>query len=148
MQKNVFLTIVLSTLLLLPAVAQPLQQRFAAEAQSSVTTPSGLRYEILVPGEGEVATVGSRVKVHYVGTFEDGSKFDSSRDRNQPFEFQLGQRRVIAGWEEGVQGMKVGETRKLFIPYALAYGANGRPPVIPPKSNLVFEVELLGVEGN
>jgi FKBP-type peptidyl-prolyl cis-trans isomerase FkpA len=97
------------------------------------------------PGNGPVAKVGDRVSVHYVGTLTDGSKFDSSRDRNQPFQFVLGQGQVIKGWDQGVAGMKVGEKRKLTIPPAMAYGPQGRPPKIPPNSTLVFEVELMGI---
>jgi FKBP-type peptidyl-prolyl cis-trans isomerase len=99
----------------------------------------------LTPGTGALAKAGDRVSVHYVGTLTDGTKFDSSRDRNQPFQFMLGQGQVIKGWDEGVAGMKVGEKRKLTIPPAMAYGAQGRPPKIPPNSTLVFEVELLAI---
>lgn len=99
----------------------------------------------LTPGNGAVAKAGDRVSVHYVGTLTDGKKFDSSRDRNQPFQFTLGQGQVIKGWDQGVAGMKVGEKRKLTIPPAMAYGVQGRPPVIPPNATLVFEVELMAV---
>ena len=99
----------------------------------------------LTPGTGALAKAGDRVSVHYVGTLTDGTKFDSSRDRNQPFQFTLGQGQVIKGWDEGVAGMKVGEKRKLTIPPAMAYGPQGRPPKIPPNSTLVFEVELLAI---
>jgi FKBP-type peptidyl-prolyl cis-trans isomerase len=99
----------------------------------------------LTPGTGALAKAGDRVSVHYVGTLTDGTKFDSSRDRNQPFQFTLGQGQVIKGWDEGVAGMKVGEKRKLTIPPAMAYGAQGRPPKIPANSTLVFEVELLAI---
>jgi len=99
----------------------------------------------LKPGTGAVAKDGDRVSVHYVGTLTDGKKFDSSRDRNQPFTFNLGKGQVIKGWDQGVAGMKVGETRKLTIPPSMAYGAGGRPPIIPPNSTLVFEVELIAI---
>jgi len=100
----------------------------------------------LTAGNGDVAKAGDRVSVHYVGTLADGGKkFDSSRDRNQPFQFVLGQGQVIKGWDQGVAGMKVGEKRKLTIPPAMAYGPQGRPPIIPPNSTLVFEVELLAI---
>jgi FKBP-type peptidyl-prolyl cis-trans isomerase len=104
-----------------------------------------LKAETLRPGQGGEAKTGDRVTVHYVGTLVDGSKFDSSRDRGQGFSFHLGRGAVIRGWEIGVQGMRVGELRKLTIPPELAYGATGFPPVIPPHSTLVFEIELMAV---
>jgi FKBP-type peptidyl-prolyl cis-trans isomerase FkpA len=110
------------------------------------TTPSGLIIEDVTIGDGPLATAGQRVTVHYTGWLEDGEKFDSSKDRDEPFDFSLGGGRVIKGWDEGVQGMKVGGTRKLTIPPALGYGARGAGGVIPPNATLVFEVELLGVE--
>ena len=96
-------------------------------------------------GTGAEAVAGKTVSVHYVGTLTDGSKFDSSRDRGEPFSFRLGAGQGIKGWDQGVAGMKVGGVRKLTIPHELAYGDRGFPPVIPPRSTLVFEVELLGV---
>ncbi len=112
---------------------------------SNVITSSGLTIEDIIVGEGAVAEAGQSVFVHYTGWLLDGQKFDSSKDRNDPFDFGLGQRQVIAGWDEGVQGMKVGGTRKLTIPPALGYGARGAGGVIPPNATLVFEVELLGI---
>jgi len=101
--------------------------------------------EEIVEGTGATATAGQTVSVHYTGWLTDGSKFDSSKDRNDPFDFPLGGRQVIAGWDEGVQGMKVGGTRKLTIPPSLGYGARGAGGVIPPNATLVFEVELLEI---
>jgi FKBP-type peptidyl-prolyl cis-trans isomerase FkpA len=109
------------------------------------TTPSGLIIEDVNVGEGAVAAVGQKVTVHYTGWLTNGTKFDSSKDRNDPFAFPLGGGRVIKGWDEGVQGMKVGGKRKLTIPPALGYGARGAGGAIPPNATLVFEVELLGV---
>ena len=101
--------------------------------------------EDLVVGSGEAAASGQKVTVHYTGWLTNGTKFDSSKDRNEPFVFGLGKGQVIRGWDEGVQGMKVGGKRKLTIPPAMGYGARGAGGVIPPNATLVFEVELLGV---
>ena len=113
------------------------------------TTPSGLQYEDTVVGSGDVARAGQRVSVHYTGWLylngEQGSKFDSSKDRGQPFVFPLGAGHVIRGWDEGVAGMKVGGTRVLQIPADLGYGARGAGGVIPPNATLIFEVDLLAV---
>ena len=104
-----------------------------------------LLIEILEAGEGEEAKEGHTVSVHYTGTFEDGTKFDSSLDRNQPFSFNLGGGMVIKGWDLGVLGMKVGGKRKLSIPSELAYGSRGAGAIIPPNANLIFEVELIAI---
>jgi FKBP-type peptidyl-prolyl cis-trans isomerase FkpA len=108
-------------------------------------TPSGLRYQELARGQGAEAKAGSKVSVHYTGWLPNGEKFDSSRDRNEPFGFTLGAGQVIAGWDEGVAGMKAGGRRKLIIPADLGYGTSGAPPDIPPGATLVFDVELLEV---
>ncbi len=106
---------------------------------------STLQIEDLVVGTGTEAVKGKTVSVHYVGTLESGTKFDSSRDRDEPFDFKLGAGMVIQGWDQGVAGMKIGGKRKLTIPSNLGYGDRGYPGVIPPKATLIFEVELLGV---
>ena len=107
--------------------------------------PTKLVIEDLTVGTGQTAAAGQKVKVHYTGWLTDGKKFDSSKDRNDPFEFGLGGGQVIRGWDEGVQGMKVGGKRLLVIPAALGYGARGAGGVIPPNATLLFEVDLLGV---
>jgi FKBP-type peptidyl-prolyl cis-trans isomerase FkpA len=112
---------------------------------AEVMTDSGLKYEDIVEGNGAEAAAGQRVSVHYTGWLTDGSKFDSSVDRNDPFQFALGAGMVIRGWDEGVQGMKVGGKRKLTIPPNLGYGAQGAGGVIPPNATLVFDVELLEI---
>jgi FKBP-type peptidyl-prolyl cis-trans isomerase len=109
------------------------------------TTASGLQFIDLATGSGDVATAGQTVSVHYTGWLTNGSKFDSSRDRGQPFSFGLGRGQVIRGWDEGVAGMRVGGRRKLVIPSQLGYGERGVGP-IPPGATLVFSVELLGTE--
>jgi len=108
-------------------------------------TPSGLYVQEVAPGSGDSARAGRTVSVHYTGWLADGTKFDSSRDRNEPIQFTLGRGEVIQGWDEGVAGMKVGGRRKLVIPPALGYGAQGAGGVIPPNAVLVFDVELVGV---
>lgn len=105
----------------------------------------GMKVEVLKEGSGEVAKSGDSVTVNYKGTFEDGRVFDSSFSRNEPFTFSLGQSAVIKGWDLGVEGMKIGETRKLTIPSNLAYGTRGAASLIPPNTTLIFEVELLSI---
>ena len=110
------------------------------------TTASGLVIEDVVTGEGTEACIRNYVTVHYTGWLTDGSKFDSSKDRDEPFAFKLGASQVISGWDEGVQGMKIGGKRKLTIPPDLGYGRQGAGGVIPPNATLVFEVDLIDVE--
>lgn len=117
-----------------------------AENQDIITTPSGLKYIELVEGTGEMPQTGQKILVHYTGTLENGRKFDSSRDRNQPFSFRIGAGQVIKGWDEGLSTMKVGGQRRLIIPPELGYGARGAGGVIPPNATLLFDVELLGIE--
>lgn len=113
----------------------------------TVTTASGLKYQDITVGTGQEAKAGDSVTVNYTGWLTDGTKFDSSLDRNQPFTFNLGQGGVIKGWDEGVAGMKVGGKRRLTIPPDLAYGSQGASGVIPPNATLIFDVELLSVNG-
>jgi peptidylprolyl isomerase len=113
-----------------------------------VKLPSGLEYIDLALGKGEQPKKGQVVSVHYTGWLKDGTKFDSSVDRGQPFQFPIGQGRVIRGWDEGVGTMKVGGKRKLTIPPQLGYGERGAGGVIPPNATLVFEVELLGIKAD
>jgi FKBP-type peptidyl-prolyl cis-trans isomerase FkpA len=122
------------------------------QGHDMITMPSGLQYEDTTTGTGATAEAGQNVKVHYTGWLHDesqpnarGQKFDSSKDRGQPFAFPLGAGHVIRGWDEGVQGMKVGGTRVLVIPSEMGYGARGAGGVIPPNATLVFEVDLLAV---
>jgi FKBP-type peptidyl-prolyl cis-trans isomerase len=117
-----------------------------AAAPQKVKTESGLEYEELVVGTGASPQTGQTAVVHYTGWLTDGTKFDSSRDRDRPFEFPVGQGRVIKGWDEGVVTMKVGGKRKLTIPPQLGYGERGAGARIPPNSTLVFEVELLEIK--
>lgn len=113
---------------------------------NAITTPSGLKYADIQEGTGETPKKGQTCVMHYTGWLTDGTKFDSSLDRNEPFEFPLGQGMVIKGWDEGVASMKVGGKRKLLIPSELGYGTRGAGNVIPPNATLVFDVELLSVK--
>ncbi|MGF1482196.1 MAG: FKBP-type peptidyl-prolyl cis-trans isomerase [Cyanophyceae cyanobacterium] len=115
------------------------------DLEQATETPSGLKYVEIEEGQGESPSRGQTVTVHYTGTLEDGTKFDSSRDRNEPFKFKLGVGQVIKGWDEGVGSMKVGGRRLLIIPAELGYGARGAGGVIPPNATLIFDVELLDV---
>jgi FKBP-type peptidyl-prolyl cis-trans isomerase FkpA len=115
-----------------------------------ITTETGLQYEDTIVGDGQQAKAGDHVTVHYTGWLHNddgskGAKFDSSKDRNDPFEFPLGAGHVIQGWDQGVQGMKIGGARTLIIPAALGYGSRGAGGVIPPNATLIFEVELLEI---
>lgn len=112
-----------------------------------ITLPSGLQYTIVTaaPEDAPVAQAGNRVTVHYTGWLENGTKFDSSLDRKQPFQFNLGAKQVIAGWDEGVNGMRIGETRRLIIPAHLGYGSRGAGSIIPANATLIFEVQLLAI---
>jgi FKBP-type peptidyl-prolyl cis-trans isomerase FkpA len=130
-----------------PTEGQATSNAASAPAAPAATAPAGdLKVEDLTTGSGTEAKPGNKVSVHYTGWLTDGKEFDSSKKAGQPFTFQLGSGAVIAGWDKGVQGMKVGGKRKLTIPPQLAYGERGAGGVIPPNATLVFEVELLKVE--
>ena len=129
-----------------PATNEPAQQPASQPSTGSeIIAPSGLKHVDEVVGTGESPQPGDFVKVHYVGTLENGTQFDSSRDRNEPFVFQIGVGQVIPGWDEGVMSMKVGGKRRLIIPPDLGYGPQGQGNVIPPNATLIFEVELLEI---
>jgi FKBP-type peptidyl-prolyl cis-trans isomerase len=136
--SKIAVSVIMAALLAAPAFA-------AQEAKKTVTTASGLKYVDVVVGKGASPTAGKQVKVHYTGTLENGKKFDSSVDRNEPFSFTIGVGQVIKGWDEGVMTMKVGGKRKLIIPSNLGYGARGAGGAIPPNATLLFDVELLDV---
>ncbi len=130
---------------LLPDPASPSASESMTDNLTYTTTESGLQYADVVVGTGAMPQQGQRVTVHYTGTLEDGTKFDSSRDRNRPFSFTLGVGQVIRGWDEGVATMRVGSQRRLIIPSELGYGTRGAGGVIPPNATLVFDVELLRI---
>ena len=137
--------IVCALMIVLATACSSGQPTPAASGGQEVTTPSGLKYTDEVVGTGKQPQPGQTAVVHYTGWTMDGKKFDSSKDKNQPFQFPLGAGRVIKGWDEGVATMKVGGKRILIVPPELGYGARGFPPVIPPNATLKFEVELLDV---
>jgi len=143
----VLIIVILAVLAVLYFVLTPKSSAPTVESQngSREFSVEGVGVKILKPGDGSAAKVGDLVTVNYLGRLTDGTKFDSSYDRNQPFSFTLGQGQVIKGWEIGVAGMKVGEKRELTIPPELGYGAAGTGP-IPPNATLIFEVELLNIE--
>ena len=132
-----------------PQIAQvtekPTSNIMSDDDKKAVTTASGLKYVVINEGTGAAPKTGQTVVVHYTGTLEDGTKFDSSRDRGQPFSFKLGVGQVIKGWDEGLSTMKVGDRRKLTIPPELGYGARGAGGTIPPNATLIFDVELLKI---
>ena len=155
-RPRTWLAALAATFLLLTAACADSQNGKATEAPAETTqteakgpetvTPTGLKYVDLKVGEGAEAVPGKTVTVHYTGWLENGTKFDSSLDRQEPFPFRLGAQEVIDGWDQGVAGMKVGGKRKLTIPPDLGYGDQGAGDAIPPGSTLIFEVQLLGVE--
>ena len=132
-------------LLGLAVVALAVAVYFRFRPEGTVTTSSGLKYKDEVVGNGPSPTPGQTVTVHYTGRLENGTKFDSSVDRNQPLSFQIGRGTVVKGWDEGVMTMRVGGKRQLVVPPALGYGAAGRPG-IPPNATLIFDIELLAVK--
>ena len=150
--EKLIVALLLVVVVSIPACAQKESKQPASEAKvaaalpaNAVKTSSGLAYVDMVAGNGAVPTAGKPVKVHYTGWLENGTKFDSSVDRGEPFVFTVGVGQVIPGWDEGVMSMKVGGKRKLIVPPQLGYGAAGAGGVIPPNAVLIFEVELLDV---
>ena len=145
MKTSLRLSCLALTLLAQVAMAQNVVTTAAAKEEGAVLTPSGLVYRSLKDGSGASPTASDKVTVHYKGTFPDGREFDSSYKRGQPIDFPLN--RVIACWTEGVQRMKVGGKAKLTCPPEIAYGARGAGNAVPPNATLLFEVELLGIQG-
>lgn len=149
--EKLIIGLLLVVAIVIPACAQkeqaaaPAGKKTGAATANAVKTPSGLAYVDLVQGTGPAPVAGKPVKVHYTGWLENGTKFDSSVDRGEPFVFAIGAGQVIPGWDEGVMSMKVGGKRKLIIPSKLGYGTEGAGGVIPPNATLIFEVELLDV---
>jgi len=128
-------------------ISKPIKiEPFNLEGKAKITTDSGLEFILVEKGHGKKATSGYTVSVHYTGFLDDGSIFDSSLKRSQPFEFTLGMKQVISGWDEGVAMMREGDKARLVIPFQLAYGERGYPGVIPPKATLTFDIELLEVK--
>jgi peptidylprolyl isomerase len=140
-----FIAIVAVAAIALASVVYVLSHRSSTQAGTEVTTPSGLKYSDLVVGNGESPKVGQTVTVNYIGSLEDGTKFDSSADQGRPLSFRIGTGGVIKGWDEGLMTMKVGGKRRLTVPAKLGYGAVPRPK-IPANSTLIFEVEMLGIK--
>lgn len=136
---------IISVIVIIGAFAAVIYYNSTKEKSEMITTETGLQYQDLTVGTGQEAKTGDTVTVHYVGTLEDGTKFDSSRDRNEPYQLTLGAGGVIDGWEEGLVGMRVGGLRKLVIPPALGYGDQAVGDVIPANATLVFEIELLSI---
>jgi len=143
--KKIFLIIVIPILLVVGVYLILQKDNKGQDLNNNIQNIQGMKIETLKEGTGEIAKNGDTVSVHYTGTLENATKFDSSVDRGTPFSFILGAGRVIQGWDLGVAGMKVGEKRKLTIPPELGYGASGAGDVIPPNATLIFEVELLGI---
>ncbi|HEV8429854.1 MAG TPA: FKBP-type peptidyl-prolyl cis-trans isomerase [Pyrinomonadaceae bacterium] len=135
---------ILAAIIVIAGVVYVITRRNATPVLSEITTPSGLRIQELKIGDGPTPKLGQKVKVHYIGRLENGQEFNNSYKGGAPVEFSLGPG-LIQGWNETLQTMKVGGKRRIFVPSKLAYGAQGRPPAIPPNANLDFDIELLGI---